>query len=253
MGSYSRCRVSAVDRKLKRIIQTMTGRLMSFGYVESTTGRRMQWDAMLMPKFFDHDQQTPEWFLCRAGHATASRFKDILAGKKARELYLYELVAERLAGEAKRGFTSKSTDWGTQSEPEARKEYQIQTGDFVRQVGFAVHSRIKWVGASSDGLVGDDGAVEIKSPFNSGIHARTLAFGMPEGHEPQTQGNLFVLERKWISFCSYDPAFESPYNLFIQNFERDEKFIRHLEFEVKKFLADVNCAVRDIKNTYPKK
>lgn len=205
-----------------------------------------------MPIFFDVAQQTEEWHAVRIGHATASRFRDILAGKKARELYLYELVAERLAGEAKRAISSKSLDWGNGSEPLARKEFEIQTGEFVRQVGFAAHAKIKWVGASSDGLVGDDGAVEIKSPFNSGIHARTLALGMPDDHEPQTQGNLWVLERQWIAFCSYDPSFPSPYNLYIERFQRDEKYIKYLELEVKKFLAEVTVAVRDIKNSKTK-
>lgn len=164
-----------------------------------------------MPVFLQAEQGSPEWYAHRAGHATASRFKDILAGKKARELYLYELVGERLAGEAKRAVSSKSIEWGHESEPLAREEYTIQTGELIAQVGFAVHSRIKWVGASSDGLVGSKGCIEIKSPFNSGIHARTLALGMPEDHEPQTQGNLWVMERDWIDFCSYDPAFASPY------------------------------------------
>lgn len=199
-----------------------------------------------MPIFDNSEQGTEGWFLARAGHASASRFKDILAGGKTRESYMWELVAERLAGEAKRAISSKSLEWGRESEPEARKEYLIRTGDLVQQVGFARHSKIKWVGSSADGLVGDPGCIEIKSPFNSGIHARTLALGMPEGHEPQTQGNLWVLARCWIDYCSYDPAFSSPYNLYIQRFERNEVFIKHLEREVKKFLAEVNVALRDI-------
>lgn len=195
------------------------------------------------------EQGSPEWHSLRAGHASASRFKDILDGKKARELYLYELVGERLAGEARRAVSSKSLEWGKESEALAREEYQIQTGEFVREVGFAVHSRIKWVGASSDGLVDPDGCTEIKSPYNSGIHTRTLALGMPDEHLPQTQGNLWIMEREWISFCSYDPSFPSPYNLFIQNFKRDETYIRHLEREVKKFLSEVNVAFHDIKKS----
>lgn len=200
-----------------------------------------------MPIFHNHEQGTDDWFACRMGHATASRFGDILAGKKAREMYLWELVAERLAGAAKRAISSKSLEWGANAEPLAREEFAIQTGELVQQVGFATHSKIKWLGASSDGLVNEDACVEIKSPYNSGIHARTLSYGMPEGHEPQTQGNLLVLERKVIFFCSYDPAFSRPYNLYIQRFERDEKFISYLEKEIKKFLAEVNVAVRDLK------
>lgn len=203
-----------------------------------------------MPRFIDAPQQSDEWFACRAGHATASRFKDILAGKGAREAYMYELVGERLAGQSKRAHSSKTMEWGNTNEPLAREEYKIQTGNLVQLVGFAVHTRIMWLGASSDGLVDDDGCCEIKSPFNSGIHARTLALGMPDDHFAQTQGNLWILERKWIDFCSYDPSMPSPYNLHIQRYTRDESFIKHLEKEVKYFLADVSIAVKDIQKKH---
>lgn len=203
-----------------------------------------------MPIFMDADQGSDLWYAQRAGHATASRFKDILAGKGAREAYMWELVAERLAGASVRNNSSKSMEWGTNSEPLAREEYRIRTGELTRKVGFAVHSRIKWLGASSDDLVGGDGCIEIKSPFNSGIHTRTLALGMPEDHQPQAMGNLLVLERRWIDFCSYDAAFNAPYNLYIQRLERNEKYIKMLEQEIKIFLAEVNVALRDMKQKY---
>lgn len=200
-----------------------------------------------MPIFLEAEQGSPEWHAHRAGHATASRFKDILAGKKSRESYLYEIVAERLSGEAKRSAGSQSLTWGKEAEDLARQEYENQTGEFAKQVGFAVHSVIKWVGASSDSLVGDHGCIEIKSPFNSGIHARTLRHGMPDDHTAQVQGNLWILERDWIDFCSYDPAFAAPYNLHIERFYRDESFIKHMEREVKRFLAEVNVELKAIK------
>lgn len=204
-----------------------------------------------MPRFITAEQGTQAWHDARAGHATASRFRDIIAGKGAREAYLYELVGERLANAAKREHSSKTMEWGHVNEPLAREEYKIRTGNLVELTGFAVHSRIMWLGASSDGLVDKDGATEIKSPFNSGIHARTLAKGMPEDHVWQTQGNLLVLERQWIDFCSYDPHFDSPYNLYIQRIERNDSIIKHLTAEIKSFLNDVSIAVKDIKaSTY---
>lgn len=203
-----------------------------------------------MPIFLNAEQGAREWFEYRAGHATASRFRDILAGKGAREAYLYELVGERLAGASMRASSSQSLDWGHSAEPLAREEFKVRTGELVQTVGFAVHSKIKWVGASSDFLVGEYGCGEIKSPFNSGVHARTLAMGMPADHMAQCQGNLWILEREWIKYCSYDPAFDSPYDLYIEHVERDERFIKHLEREVKAFLAEVAIAVRDIKQKY---
>jgi hypothetical protein len=202
-----------------------------------------------MPRFIDCVQGSQAWFDCRAGHATASRFADILSGKAARESYLYELVAERLAGPLRDG-GGRAKEWGHESEDHARRAYTIRTGELVQQVGFAVHSKILWCGASSDGLVGDDGSLEIKSPFNSGVHAKTLALGMPEEHYWQVVGNIWILGRKWLDFASYDPAYKAPYDLYVQRFERDETAIKHLEVEVKKFLAEVAIAVKDIKSKY---
>lgn len=201
-----------------------------------------------MPRFLEGEQGSDAWYSNRAGHATASRFIDILAGKGPREAYLYELVAERLAGPL-RDSGGIAKEWGQTSEPLARCKFIERTGLLVQQVGFAIHSKIKWCGASSDGLVGTGEFIEIKSPHNSGVHARTLAKGMPEAHEAQVQGNAWVLERKVGYFLSYDPAYSEPHDLYIQRVERNETFIKHIEKEVKLFLAEVAIAVRDIQSS----
>lgn len=201
--------------------------------------------------FLNAPQGSEEWHRNRVGHATASRFRDILNSKQTRESYLWEVVAGRFIDVARNG-SGQATRHGHEQEPEARKLYQARTGNLVRQVGFAVLERPKWVGCSSDGLIDEDGCQEIKSPFTHAVHARTLARGMPEEHFEQTQGNLWVLRRSWCDFTSFDPAFRAPDNLYVQRIVRDEKFIEHLEVEVKKFLAEVNIAVRDIKSNHNK-
>lgn len=202
-----------------------------------------------MPRFLDAQQGSDAWRDYRSGHATASRFADILNSAKTRESYLWELVGERLMGGAKRDGGGIAKRHGHECEPEARLLYQGRSGNLVREVGFAVHDKIKWVGASSDGLVDDDGFIEVKSPFNSGIHARTLAKGMPEEHRWQVVGNMWVLVRRWGDFCSFDKEFAAPHDLYIQRIERNEKEVIHLECEVKKFLAEVSIAVRDIRSS----
>jgi hypothetical protein len=201
--------------------------------------------------FLDAPQGTAEWHRNRVGHATASRFRDILNSKQTRESYLWEVVAGRFIDAARNG-SGQATRHGHEQEPEARRIYQARTGNLVREVGFAVLQRPKWVGCSSDGLIDDDGCQEIKSPFNHGVHAETLVRGMPPEHFEQVQGGLWILRRSWCDFTSFDPAFMAPDNLYVKRVERDEKFIQHLEVEVKKFLAEVNIAVRDIKATHNK-
>lgn len=201
-------------------------------------------------RFIDCVQGTPEWHKARAGHATASRFADIMAGKGAAEAYMWELVAERLTGGPLRDSGGMAKEWGTEAEDLARRLYCQRTGNLVRQVGFGLHARMKWVGASSDGLVmGEPAGIEIKSPFNSGIHARTLSLGMPDAHHWQTQGNCWVLELNEIHFISYDPAFPVPHDLYIGQVKRNEGAIKDLAHHVKLFLAQVNIAQQDIQTT----
>jgi predicted phage-related endonuclease len=185
---------------------------------------------------------------------TASRFCDILAvskkdGKplKAREDYLMELVVERITGEPIQSASSYAMQWGTDAEPYARAAYERATGSLVREVGFAKHKTYAWVGASSDGLVGASGGVEIKSPFNSAIHLATWADGMPEHHAPQVFGQMWILDLEWIDFCSYDPRMLGDgqhLQLYRQRIMRDQAYIDELEKRVLDFLGEVEAKVQ---------
>lgn len=193
-----------------------------------------------------------DWLRERAGHATASRFCDILAVKrdgtpsKARDDYLMELVVEQITGEPIESASSFAMKWGTDAEPYARAQYEADTGSMVREVGFAKHPTIEWVGASSDGLVGASGGVEIKCPFNSAIHLQTWADGMPEHHKPQVFGQMWVLGLDWVDFCSYDPRMQNGgahLKLYRQRIMRDDAYIADLEKQVQTFLAEVRHKV----------
>lgn len=200
-----------------------------------------------MAKFLDQfEQGSAEWLLARSGHVSGSRMSELMGAPKPRATYMRDLVAERLSGESKRSSGSKSMTWGHDSEDLARKEYEIVTGNFVRQVGFALHDTIKFLGVSSDGLTEDDegkGAIEVKSPFNPGIHVKTWLEGMPAEHLAQCQSNIFVLELDWLDFLSYDPSFPAPMNLYRQRIYPDRKFIADMEAKTRVFLAEVNVMV----------
>lgn len=199
------------------------------------------------------DQGGADWLRQRAGCATASRFADILAvskkdGKplKAREDYLMELVVERITGEPIESASSFAMKWGTDAEPYARAQYESDTGLMVREVGFVKHPEWQWVGASSDGLVGDRGGIEIKSPFNSAIHLATWQDGMPENHKPQVYGQMWVLGLDWVDFCSYDPRMQNGgehLKLYRKRIERDQAYIDELERNVLRFLSEVQAKV----------
>lgn len=196
------------------------------------------------------EQGSQEWLKDRAGHATASCFVDILAvskrdGKplKAREDYLMKLVVERITNSPVSSVGGYATQWGTDCEPYARTEYELQTGNIVKEVNFVKHPTMQYVGASSDGLVGDKGGIEIKCPNNSAIHLQTWRDGMPENHMAQVQGQMFVLGLDWVDFCSYDPRMPENLRLYVSRIYRDEEYIASLEASLKEFLAEVQKEV----------
>jgi putative phage-type endonuclease len=188
------------------------------------------------------NQGTPEWLAARAGHATASRFSDILAKVKVgeaagRQRYRWQLVTERLTGQPVEGYRNAAMERGQLLEPDARAAYEAQSGNLVAQVGFLSHK--EWVGCSPDGLVDADGGIEIKCPDNPVIHVQTLHGGMPSEHVAQVQGAMWVTGRKWWDFVSYDPRMPEKLQLYIQHVTRDEAYIEKLDAEVAAFLAEV--------------
>lgn len=190
-------------------------------------------------------QQTADWLKARAGHATASRFKDVLAKIKTGEAatrakYRIQLVTERLTGLPVEGFKNNAMAWGTEREPEARMAYEVETGQIVQEFGFILHPDVQWVGASPDGFVGADGMVEIKCPYESTVHVMTLTDGMPTEHTAQIQGNLWVNGRKWCDFVSYDPRMPEGLQVYRQRIERDDKYIAKLAEEIQDFLLGVS-------------
>lgn len=106
-------------------------------------------------------------------------------------------------------------------------------------------------GASPDGLVGEDGMLEIKCPTTA-THIETLLAGeMPEKHRYQLLWQLACCpERKWNDFVSFDPRLPEDMQLFIQRLERDDKEIKHVENEVEQFLHEVAVTVAALKDKY---
>src|SRR5690606_24261981 len=110
-----------------------------------------------------------EWLASRAGKFTASRMADLTAKTKTgwgagRKNYIAQLVAERLTGQCSPSFTNSAMQHGIDTEPEARAAYEFHCDADVVEVGFIDHPEIEMAGASPDGLVGDDGMIEIKCP-----------------------------------------------------------------------------------------
>lgn len=197
-------------------------------------------------------QGTPEWFAQRLGKATASRIKDIVAKTKtgystSRDKYLTQLLLERLTGTVAESYSDAAMAWGNDTEPFARAAYEAQKGVMVDQVAFINHPTIEMAGASPDGLVGDDGLVEIKCPM-SHTHLESLLGGIDDQYKVQVQWQMACTGRKWTDLCSFDPRFPAELQLVIKRFKRDDAFIATLEEEVIKFLKELDDKLNKVKS-----
>ena len=188
------------------------------------------------------EQGSPEWHQLRAGKFTGSRFAEVIAvnkktgGKlKSYDDLIWELAAERLTGTQDAGIDAYALRWGREVEPYARQAYEAATGHFVDQVVFVTHPDHPFAGASPDGLVGDDGGLEMKSPKNSVIHLQRFDTGVPEEFIPQIQGCMWVTGRAWWDFVSYDARLPAEYQVYVQRIARDEAFIDQMEMDLIAF------------------
>lgn len=195
----------------------------------------------------DLDQGTDEWFALRLGLPTASRFKDLLAGGKGltRTGYMLDLACELLTGVKAESYSNSAMEWGTQTEPQARESYSFINDADVDQVCFIQHDDLI-AGYSPDGLIGANGLLEIKCP-NTKTHIETVLSGkVPTGHTPQLQGGLWIAEREWIDFVSFDPRIKSEKQFFCVRVFRDEAYINNMESEVLRFQEELTEIINKI-------
>lgn len=205
-------------------------------------------------------QRTEAWYADRMGNVTGSRFHEICVVSKrdgkpllSRETAITEIALEILTGKPGAMWSSKATRWGNEHEAEARNQYEIETGNICKEVGFIKHAVHKGVGCSPDGLIGKDGGHEIKCPFTHAVHLKTLLNGMPEEHMYQVQGGMWVCDRQYWYFVSYHPDFPEGMQLYIQRIERDQKFINEMEDKVLTAYAEILTVVENILNKYSRK
>lgn len=200
-------------------------------------------------------QGSAEWHAIRLGKVTASRVADVIAKTKSgpaasRKNYLTELALERLTGQRSEGFTNAAMQWGIETEPQARIAYEFHRDVDVSEVAFIPHPTIADTGASPDGLVGEDGLVEIKCPLPS-THMETLDSGaVPPKYITQMMWQMACTGRQWCDFVSFDPRFPAHMQFFCERVKRDDDMIKVLEAEVTDFLRELWDTVDRLKSKY---
>jgi putative phage-type endonuclease len=196
------------------------------------------------------EQGTDAWKMLRLGKVTASRIKDIVATTKSgystsRDKYMTQLLLERITNTVAESYSNDAMAWGTEQEPYARANYESKMGVLVDQVAFVDHPTIPMSGASPDGLVNDDGLVELKAPM-SHTHLESLLGGIDNQYLTQVQWQMAVTNRSWTDLCSYDPRFPEHLRLIVKRINRDNAYIANLEKEVVKFLTELDDKVNKL-------
>jgi hypothetical protein len=196
--------------------------------------------------FIDCEQGSQMWAELRCGMVTASRAGDVMAVTKkgeeaaARRNYRSELICEILTGVPYPQYVSKEMEWGIQQEPFARAAYEMQCDVLVEQIGFVLHPSISRFGCSPDGLVGEDGMIEIKCPAIGTHMAYLLGGDIPVEYGWQMWAELACTGRKWIDFVSFHPCFPEHLQLFVQRITPETADLRKFEAQVVRFNSEVD-------------
>lgn len=193
-------------------------------------------------------QDSPEWHQARLGKLTASRFSDAVAQTRtgwgaSRARYQGELISERLTGKSWPRFQSQEMQQGKEREPVARAGYEFRRQVEVVEVGFIEHPHIMMTGCSPDGLVGDDGLIEIKCP-SVHTHLATLR-GTPIAAEylAQCHWQMICCQRSWCDFISYCPDLPTRMQMFRQRLHASDTIKEKMETEAVQFLYEIDKAI----------
>lgn len=206
-------------------------------------------------KLIDAPQGSEEWLAARAGRITASRYKDArdrLKPAKGEErgrpsakciAYAAQVAVERIAGRpVDKVFQNWQMREGQEQEPHARNAYDVETGNVVQEVG-AITTDDDLFLYSPDGLIGDDGLLEVKTLLSPDVILRVIGRGDLSEYLDQCMGGLWLTGRKWIDLVLWAPALEPiGRQLTIHHIERDESAIEALESDLIAFAAMVREA-----------
>jgi putative phage-type endonuclease len=194
-----------------------------------------------MITYHDLEQGTEEWLKLRMEYITATKFGVVLSKGAGRKTYMLEKIAEMLTGHRKENYTNPAMEWGTQTEPQARAHYEFMRDVDVAQAGFVTNDKYPGAGISPDGMVGYDGLIEIKCPNTTTHLDYIIRQSMPAKYKPQVQGQLWITERQWCDFVSFDPRVMDPdLQMFVVRVHRDDEYISGLAKSVADFKSELD-------------
>ena len=192
-------------------------------------------------------QGSPAWMACRVGIPTASEFDRLITTKgepsKSRQKYIYQLAGETITGQKEEQYQNQAMKNGNLREDDARKLYELISGDTVETVGICYPDKKKLWACSPDGLLNTEGLIEIKSPTLA-VQVEYLLDGtLPTNYFRQVQGQMAVTGRKYVVFFAYYPGLKP----LIVRVERNEVFIKALKVELELAVREIQIVVEKLK------
>jgi hypothetical protein len=192
-------------------------------------------------------QGSDEWLASRRGVITGSRFRDatdfLKNGKPSEKQLAYarDVARERFGGTVPQNYVNSAMRMGTQEEPRAKLLYEEETGHLVHSAGFITTDDVRF-GVSVDGLVGEDGVIEIKTAVSSNTLFKAIVEEDHSEYIDQCNGAMWLLGRKWTDLILWAPdlADAGRKGLHIVRIARDEKQIKKLEAALMRFAVLVD-------------
>lgn len=179
-------------------------------------------------------QGTDEWKQLRLGKFGSTDAQAIASNGKGLETLCFKKASEILSRSFEDGYTNEDIERGKEQETIARSSYEIETGNMVAEVGYVEISN--FVGGSPDGLVGDDGIIEIKCQKPSVFVKTRFTKKIDAKYDWQIQHLLYITERKWCDFISFNENFS---NLTIIRIDRNEEKIEKIKNGIKEGIKKV--------------
>lgn len=192
-------------------------------------------------------QGSDEWLAARRAVITGSRFRDardcLKSGKPSdKQLgYARDVARERVGGMVPATYANAAMRTGTEQEPIAKLNYEEETGLLVHSAGFITTDDGRF-GVSVDGLVGDDGVIEIKTLVSSNTLFKALVEEDHSDYIDQCNGAMWLLGRNWTDLILWCPDLASAgrKGLHIIRITRDDDEIEKLEADLMKFAVLVD-------------
>jgi predicted phage-related endonuclease len=174
----------------------------------------------------------------KPGHVSASRIKDMMTMNRAKSGfgqtaidYARDLALERLGIEVPDNSGGYATDWGNEHEWLAIQVYEINK--FVEVHGqqeWIEHPKFEWVGGTPDGLIGVDGGLDVKCPYQIKNHMKNILDNEQlKQYNFQFQSYMWISGRKWWDFVSFDPRYPKALQLHVHRVPRCENTIQLIE------------------------